>query len=911
MNGYTKRKADLVGASIAFLSAVIVSVMFYWVSGPLSNWEEQTTDYQFKLRGQLPVDPRIVMVDIDDQSIRKIGSWPWDRSIHAQMIKILSESGAAVIGYDVLFGQQMTKTGDTALVEAIGKARNVILPVGFELEKDSTLLSMAREIGPFDEVRKAAARLGHISANRDVDGIIRRVPLVVDVRGQYFPAFSLAILARYFQVPQDRVLTYPGKSVVLQNAFVPSQDTKDEVNIPIERNGMMRINFAGRWVETFSHFSFIDVLAEWENGDRKDLSDNIQGKICLVSNTATGMDLKPMPLEVDYPGGGIHANTINTILMGQYLRRLSFLPEFGLVLLLSMMVAIFVVRWGAWASFVSLIFVALSYFLLTIYSFQKGLITPVLSPILASGLTYVSILLYQYGLSRKHIEKLIDDKEQIGKTLREVTQTLKKNEIELNESRGELSRLICEMDRIRDQEEVKLERIRYLEAALERVGSQQDDLLNRKWKLEEKVADLVAVPVREDKFIEIEQKTLQQEFARHGIITYSAKMFKMFDMAKRVAMTSESVLIQGETGTGKELFARAIHAMSPRSQKSFVTINMPALPDNLIESELFGHLKGSFTGAVADKKGKFQLADGGTIFLDEIGELKPDLQVKLLRVLQNGSVDRVGASSPIQVDVRIIAATNRDLQAEIKRGFFREDLYFRLNVISISLPSLRERPEDIEPLAGYFLKKHILASGREIRGISSKALEKLKRHLWSGNVRELENTISRGMIMSRGDWITEEDLELDEGAPTDPRHQNLTEDDLEAIEEGEPLSDKYFLTILRGNEFEIGRTAQQLGISRGTVASRFKGICFKFLVQNGGDSARAAREIGADTKAFGLVERKVCEYYENLIQVIHGYDNFDEAVQECHRRFKNLPQRYIESLDLLVRKYFDQTVTKS
>ncbi len=910
MNRKIRWKADLIGVGIAFFSALIVSAMFSWSGGPFSDWEEQTVDYQFKLRGSLPVDPRIVLIDIDDQSIRKIGLWPWDRSFHAKMIEILSESGAAVIAYDVLFNQQMERAGDEALVQAVRKAGNVILPTGFELEKNAALLSMKREIGPFAEVRRAAAGLGHISANRDPDGTIRRMPLVVDAGGQYFPAFSLAILTGYFQVPQDKVLIDPEKNIVLQNTLMSGQNTKGEVSIPIERYGMMRINFAGRWVETFSHFSFVDILTEWEMGNHQDLLDIIQGKICLVTNTATGFDLKPVPLEVDYPGGGIHANSINTILTGLYLHDLGFLPTFGLTLLLSVMVAIFAVRWSLWISFVSMILLALVYLPLTIYTFHNGLITPILPPILASGLTYVSALLYQNRLSRKHIEALTDDKEQIGKTLREVTQALRENEIELIKSREELSHLICTMDQIRDREQEKLERIRYLETALEQVGVQQDDLLNKKWILEEKVADLVAVPVREDESINMEWKILQREFARHGVITYSAKIFKVFDMAKKVAVTNEPVLIQGETGTGKELFARAIHTMSPRSQKPFVTINTPALPDNLIESELFGHLKGSFTGAVTDKKGKFQLADGGTVFLDEIGELRPDLQAKLLRVLQNGEVDRVGANSPIRVDVRIIAATNRDLQAEVRGRFFRNDLYFRLNVVSINLPSLRERLEDIEALADYFLKKHILESGRKIKGISQKALEMLKRHPWPGNVRELENVISRGVIMASGDWITEDDLELTEEVMIHPEQKNFTEDDIEAIEEGEPLSDKAFLSILRENEFEIGRTAQQLNMSRGTVGSRFKGISFKVLAQCGGDFTQATREIAADSRAFDLVERRVREYYENLIQVIQGYDNFDEAIQECHRRFKNLQERYIGSLDLLVRKHFGQIVTK-
>ena len=227
----------------------------------------------------------------------------------------------------------------------------------------------------------------------------------------------------------------------------------------------------------------------------------------------------------------------------------------------------------------------------------------------------------------------------------------------------------------------------------------------------------------------------------------------------RVAPTDSTVLIFGESGTGKELAARAIHQNSPRSQKPFVGINCAVITETLLESELFGHEKGAFTGAFAQKKGKLEVADGGTVFLDEIGEMVPALQAKLLRVLQEREFERVGGTRPIKVDVRVIAATNRDLDAAIKNGTFRQDLYYRLNVVSITMPPLRERREDIPLLANYFLQKFgRKTSARRVRGISSKARALLENHPWPGNVRELENVIERAVVLGSSDLIEPEDL---------------------------------------------------------------------------------------------------------------------------------------------------------
>ncbi len=240
------------------------------------------------------------------------------------------------------------------------------------------------------------------------------------------------------------------------------------------------------------------------------------------------------------------------------------------------------------------------------------------------------------------------------------------------------------------------------------------------------------------------------------IITRNPTMLGLITLAERVADTPLTVLVEGESGTGKELFAGLIHRRSARSAKSFVRVNCAALPENLLESELFGHAKGSFTGAHKDRVGRFELADKGTIFLDEVGELPLQLQAKLLRVLQSHEFERLGESRTRQVDVRVVAATNRDLGAEIAAGRFREDLYYRLNAVRLKIPPLRERKEDIPLLAHYFIGKY--APERTGLKLSVEALALISEHEWKGNVRELENVISRAVFLARGDEITETEL---------------------------------------------------------------------------------------------------------------------------------------------------------
>ncbi len=254
------------------------------------------------------------------------------------------------------------------------------------------------------------------------------------------------------------------------------------------------------------------------------------------------------------------------------------------------------------------------------------------------------------------------------------------------------------------------------------------------------------------------REQLQEKFRFEQIVSQSNLMETVLNTAGRVANSKATVLVRGESGTGKELIAKAIHFASPRKDKPFITVNVASLSENLLESELFGHEKGSFTGAVNQRIGRFEEANGGTIFIDEVGDIPLSVQIKLLRVIQFGDVPKIGSSNLIHTDVRIIAATHRNLEEMIRNGEFREDLFYRLNVVEIVLPSLRQRKEDVPVLADHFINKYAKENQKEIKGISREALDQLMKYNFPGNVRELENIIERDVVMTRNEFIATEDL---------------------------------------------------------------------------------------------------------------------------------------------------------
>lgn len=309
------------------------------------------------------------------------------------------------------------------------------------------------------------------------------------------------------------------------------------------------------------------------------------------------------------------------------------------------------------------------------------------------------------------------------------------------------------------------------------------------------------------------RKELQKTFSLESIVGKSSAMLEVFENVKRVAPAVANVLINGESGSGKELVARAVHNSGPRKSKPFIPINCTAIPEQLLESELFGHVKGAFTGAVADKKGLFEEANGGTLFLDEIGDLSAPLQAKLLRVLQDKQIRAVGDSRLKQIDVRIIAATHRDLKTMVAEGKFREDLFYRLNVLPIRVPPLRERPEDIPLLVESFIAKFAAQNNSKVNGVAPAAMAALMTHPWPGNVRELENIIERAVVLSQKDLIDEKDIMGSALVQAKQSIDRLFDENptLEQIEE------RYIKLILGQTHNQKDKAAKILGINRRTL----------------------------------------------------------------------------------------------
>jgi len=299
-----------------------------------------------------------------------------------------------------------------------------------------------------------------------------------------------------------------------------------------------------------------------------------------------------------------------------------------------------------------------------------------------------------------------------------------------------------------------------VDTAIEAMKLGAYDYISKPFKPDEIILTLKKAEERERlrKENELLRRQVKKEYSFENIVSKNEKMNKIFETIRKVAPYKSTILVTGESGTGKELVARAIHHNSDRSKMFFVPVNCGAIPENLLESELFGHIKGAFTDAIRTKKGLFEEADEGTIFLDEIGELPTQLQVKLLRVLQDGEIRRVGESKSIQINVRIIAATVKDLAREVNEGRFRDDLFYRLNVLHLYIPPLRERKEDIPLLIQHFINKHNQNLNKHVKEIDSKALELLMNYKWPGNVREVENTIERAVVLTDGEKIELDNL---------------------------------------------------------------------------------------------------------------------------------------------------------
>ena len=615
-----------------------------------------------------------------------------------------------------------------------------------------------------------------------------------------------------------------------------------EINIDTSN---IKVNFVSSW-QSFTNFSLLDFFGMVENDDSR--LTNFKDKIILigVSDLLIAKSVNSH-FDSELPGLGLHAFAIDNILNNRILNHHFISISRYVFLILIILLA----------------YIQLRNFLLVSFSIFMLLLLFVLWQTYQLQLDYAAFLLpISFFIVYNFFHSIKQRKIKLDETLNETTTLQRKLRIKEEKLKQLKTQLASEESSSFDGLELT---IREMKKEIDKLKSvEQDDKKEYTKSIEAKIFE--------------------------GIVYRSNKMDKIIEVIKKVAPQNASVLVMGESGSGKELVANAIHNLSERRKNNFVAVNCAALPDNLLESELFGHVKGAFTGAVSDKIGRFEEANNGTLFLDEIGETSENFQVKLLRVLQTGDFRKVGSSKTDKVDVRIVAATNKKLIELVKAKKFREDLFYRLNVINIELPYLRERKEDIELLAEYFAKRE----GEDFT-FSKAVMNRLIENEWKGNIRELESTIRRSIIFAKSESRTLIKL------------KDLPEE-LSKIEKSE--LENLILESLREKKFShssINETAKELGnFNRTVISENFRGLLFRSYSQNDFNVGLAVADISSsdDNKIKEKVESKLNKFLSNIENDVrkHSDKSFEEVKHLLNSKYKNLPQKYHVYLDLVIKK---------
>ena len=904
---------------LAVLAALIASGIWRLGHTALTSLEWKPYDTWVRLRNPVPVSPFILVIRRDPASENRFGAGAWDHALLARVITGLDRAGAASIGLDVPVGDPSPPgrggaASDAMLIEATKSAGIVVYPLAVSLSSaeagptgpgaaaasvltwptwPSIKPEQARELlatVPLAERLPVLARhargLGHTLAIADGDGVVRRLPLYVAIGERAVPAFGLALATSYLKIAPDQVSVQPGQAVIL-----------GRLRIPIDEHGQALVSYAGQWEQ--ASISFLDLWNAIEEADTEKLRGWVKGKIVLLLPAAAGVEHRT-PLERYMPTGLLQAHLLNTLLTGDWVNEISGLWKWLAALVLSGSAAWFLLSVRGWVGIAAVVALASGYGSLVLLLLPAaGMKLPVFVPMCALLSATGGAILWAH-LTASHRLRLVDEKmSRLQQELEAVRHALISQESHVEGLQEDLEAARGAVTRSAGKEQELVRQADALREQLAAAQAQEDATRRRLTELESALRGLQAVSSDSARIADAEQERLRRECEQMAIITREPRVLAVFRDIKKSARSPLPVLILGEPGTGKELFARAVHRLSPRAGGHFIPVNMAAISPELFESELFGHVRGSFTGALGDRKGYFELAHQGTIFLDEIGDLRLEHQGKLLRVLQEKCFYRVGDIKPTAVDVRVVAATNKDLERGISEGWFREDLYFRLKGIVLRLPPLRERREDLAPLAQRFLQEATDRAGRPGLLLSQDALAALEAQEWKGNIRELQHCLELAVALAEGTVITKEDLRLSaterSASPVD-----------QAIWAQDSGSDAAVLACLRRHRFDMQATARTLGWDRSTITQRLKGMGFRALADSAGDRPKAALALAGDSDLVRAVELKLVEYHEHLLKTIREFTSAEEAITACRRRFKNLPDRHFHSLEILVRQYFDR-----
>ncbi len=902
--------------AILGLAATLITVSV-WTLGPtnLPALDWAVYDRWLRTGDGGPANRALVVVERDPASEARWGPGPWDRAVLARVITSLGRAAATTIAVDVALGPagtpgQGSAASDALLAEATALTGAVVYPIVLEpagerpldhsgearagalthvswVEASRVPLDLAEARAPgalLAGLTRHARAVGHTLAPADADGVTRKVPLFVRLGDRAVPALGLALVAAFLDAELGEITVERGALILrAERDHVPLR------RIPMNEHGQLLVAFRGAGLPRgVARVPFHELWAAVEAGDADRLRGLVENKLVLVLadpvRTPGRTPVGAMPDVV------IQTHLLDSLLSGTVLREAPpALTVLGTLALATLSAWLWLAR-AWWVASLGALALALGYLAsLPLVLSAAGFVLPAGPPVTALILAAAGALGWHQLSAAGRVRQLTDENARVREVLARQEAAADALEEDLETARSAAARSSSAERELGHALET-------LRGQVVEARAQEEHTRSRLDALERELRGLRAAPSPPAPSGATEHEHLRRECERMGIVTGDPGVLAAFRDLAKAAGSALPILLLGEPGTGKELFARAAHRLGPRAQGPFVAVNMAAIAPELFESELFGHVRGSFTGAIADRKGYFEQADHGTIFLDEVGELRPEHQGKLLRVLQDRTFHRVGSSRPSTVDVRVVAASNRDLERGVAEGWFREDLYFRLKGLVLELPPLRERPGDIAMLAPRLVAEAAAEAQRDGVALSEDAVLALQAHAWPGNIRELQHCLRRAVTLAESPLIGRGDLRLPPPTATVPR---------DGTRELEAHSDTAVLAGLRRLGFDMQATAAALGWDRSTVTQRLKGLGFRALVQSGGDYARAAQDLAGDPAHARVVEVKLREYHEHLLRIVQPFDSADAALSACRRRFKNLPERHFRSLESLVRQHFE------
>jgi len=822
-------------------------------------------DAWLRHRTSVQASPYLIILLRDPAFDDRFGAGPLDRRLLATLIAVAHDAGATAIGLDHRLdyaspAQLGGAASDALLLEAIETAGPVVFVQGL-----NSMLS------------SEAAIPSHTLVTTQPDHVTRQIPLLAAVQTQTIPAFGSVLYDLYRQQrsPTERMMT--------------------------ERAAPALVNFVGNG--SLATLPTVPLSSVWDAVQEQDslkLDEWFKDRTVVILPDPMTQGPWLLPTGQSVSGTVAHLHLLNSMLTDNRLCRVGPLGQFGVTVLLASLVAWCLLRFRG-STGLLLAGSAIALYIALTGAMLPGLhlVFPIALPLTAALTVLVGTTAWTHLTTGQRMVLLERDILRIRQDAEAVREALILRENRAEALQEDLDAAKAAAAQSAGAQEELARTSESLRSQILEALAQEQSARRQLEQLDRQLHDLRAASVERANIGDAELDLLRVECRQFGITTKNAALLRLFRDVKKAAKSSLTVLLLGEPGTGMELFARAVHRLGPRTGKTFIAVNMAAISPELFESELFGHVKGSFTGATVDRRGYFELAHQGTIFLDEIGDLRLDHQSKLLRVLQEKSFYRVGATTPTTVDVRVVAATNRDLLRGVSEGWFREDLYFRLKGLVFQLPPLRERADDIPVLAETCLVEIAAQMGRAVPKLSNDALRLLGEQEWPGNVRELRNALERAVALSDGPVLTKNSFHLEGISPKEEKATTKP-----AAGAPDSASDAVVLDYLRQHRFDMQATAKTLGWDRSTVTQRLKGLCFQALVESHGDQAKAAVTIAGDPNHLRTVELKLMDYYGHLSSVIEPFATADEALVECKRRFKNLPDRHFKAVEALVRRHF-------